>query len=82
MKTCCTSKSKPEYGCLARHKKDYARWHMAREARSMWDKCAEVHWRCCRMREAVDSELSLTVEWLKAAGQIERESDCTHMKGE
>lgn len=72
MKTYNASESEPQYGRLARYEKDYRRWRMAQEAFAKRGECTEVFWRTCRIAEAVDLRLSLMVEWLMAAGQIER----------
>lgn len=72
MKTYNASEHEPQLGRLARYEKDYRRWRMAQEAFSMRGECTEVFWRTCRIAEAVDLKLSLHLEWLMAAGQIER----------
>jgi len=82
MKTYNANEHEPQLGRLARYEQDYRRWRMAQEAFLMSDECTEVYWRTCRIAEAVDLKLSLTVEWLIVTGQIERESNYTGIKGE
>jgi hypothetical protein len=70
---------RPKFGRLARCDRDYRRWWMANESRGFAERCTEVGWRSRRIDEAVEMELALTLEWLKAAGQIARESNYTGM---
>lgn len=73
---------KPKFGRLARYDRDYRRWWMANESRGCMERSPEVDWRSRRIDEAVETELALTPEWLKAAGQIERESNYADVRGE